>query len=98
MQATLTYSLVATNVSGAQLAGAVGNVARDLDTEALLGLALVSDLTGAAGNQVTRTIVYNVGAGPIPAADLADVLTGFYQNVISQGVVAPVLSQPVVVA
>lgn len=95
---TIAYSVPATNVSTATLALALGVIPRDVDTEALLGLTLVTDSVGVAGPVVTRTIVYNSAPGPIGDPDTGDVLTNFYTETFSQGIASRVVAAPVVFA
>jgi hypothetical protein len=101
---TTTYTALATNVSTTQLAVALAAVPRDVDTETLLGLSLVSDTTTtSAPNIVQRRIVLSDAAiypgAPIPpGAPMAEVLTDYYRGTFGQALSTPVTASAVIVS
>lgn len=95
---TCAYTCPACNVSTAALSAAWALLPRDVLTERLLGLTLVSDMMSTAGSVVSRTIVYStVGGTPLLGnPETGDALTNFYTETFSQGLSSRVKALPVV--
>jgi hypothetical protein len=96
---TIAYTAIATTLSASVLAGELAAIPRDTDTEAELGLTLVSDGTINTATTATRTIEYSNVPGPTLLGDpaTAEVLVAFYQGVFAFALSTPISPAPVVV-
>jgi hypothetical protein len=97
---TLAYSAIARNLSAAQLEAALAGLPLDTAISTLAGMTLTSDTTAAAGNLVTRTIVYQTAADPplIPDANIGETAIGWYTIEFSKALATPITAAAPVVS
>jgi hypothetical protein len=94
----VTYRAIARNAAPLDLSSSLAAIPRDTDTEGLLGLDSLSDVTTAVGNVVTRSMSYTSLVSPppmIPNPQLGEFLRGFYRSTFSQALSTPVTVSPV---
>jgi hypothetical protein len=97
---TLSYSVIAANLTPAQIAAVLATLPRDANMEALLGLTVPfgGDTTTPTATGATRVIQYQkTGPGPIDDPHVADVLAGYYTATFGAMLSTPVTALPVVV-
>lgn len=91
-----TYTAIARNVPAAALAAALSAIPRDTQTESLLGLDTLVDVTAVNGRFVSRSISYMGQAHPmIPDPQLGQFLVNSYTTLFSLGLGTPVVQGPV---
>jgi hypothetical protein len=92
----VTYRAVARNTDTATLAAALGAIPRDVDTETLLGLVSLADVTTSAPPFATRAMSYTSSpSAMIPNPQLGQFLRNYYRSTFSQALSTPVVASPV---
>jgi len=92
----ITYTAIARNVSTSALASALAAIPRDTDTETLLGLTSLADVTTTNPPFAVRSMSYHSsGAAIIPDPQLGAFLANFYTATFSAALSTPVVASPV---